>query len=251
MPVTHFFRLFLVMLFVAPSTSYASVIEPDYRATEPSALTPVYGNVGAAERKADLDFIAGMRPHHAGALTMSQDYLSSPKASDSRLRQLARGIIHNQQFEVGMLDMVEGFMKPQAPHHGTEWRQVANKGLAQKQRFVRAPIPALWGGKPVSEEDVRFAKAMIVHHEGALIMCRDYMSDPAATNKYLRLMCVDILRDQKLDIAFMNSVIGDYAGNPENVKIDPSMVHGMEGMAHGHGSHLPSKSHGTGHHNHH
>ena len=218
--------------------SAQAAVEPDYTPDKPPVLKPWYGNVGAAQRKADLDFIAGMRPHHAGALTMSEEYLKSSGASDPRLKKLAKGIIHNQTFEIGMLDTVEGFMKPEAPHHGSEWRQVAAQGLAQKQRFIRAPLPVLWGGGPVSAEDVRFAKAMIVHHEGALTMCNDYLSDPAADNKYLRLLCVDILKDLKLDISFMKSVIADYPGNPDDIKIDPSMIHGMEGMAHGaHGSH--------------
>lgn len=225
--------LVLLLTFFPAGYAAASVVEPDYDPSKPPVLTPWFGNVGAAERKADLDFIAGMRPHHAGALTMSEEYLKSEGSSDPRLKALAKGIIHNQEFELGMLDMVEEYMKPEAPHHGTEWRKIADKGLAQKQRFIRAPLPVTWGGGTVSTEDVRFAKAMIVHHEGALTMCNDYNANPAAKNKYLRLMCVDVLRDQKLDIDFMNKVISDYPGNPDDVKIDPSMIHGMEGMSHG------------------
>lgn len=213
-----------------------AAVEPDYNPSKPPVTTPWFGNVGAGERAADLNFIKGMRPHHAGALTMSNDYLKNPNASDARLKKLARGIIHNQNFEIGMLDVVEGFAKPDAPTEGKQWRQIATQGLAQKQKFVRAPLPPLWGRTNVSTEDVRFAKAMIVHHEGAVEMCRDYLDDTNARNKYLRLLCVDIQKDQTLDINFMNSVIADYPGNPADVKVDPSMVHGMEGMSHGHGA---------------
>ena len=45
-----------------------------------------------------------MRPHHAGALTMSQDYLQDPASSSPLLHQLARAIIINQKLEVLLLD---------------------------------------------------------------------------------------------------------------------------------------------------
>jgi uncharacterized protein (DUF305 family) len=226
--------LFFSVLFIF-SVKVLAAVEPNYDPSKPPVTTPWYGNVGSNERKADLGFIDGMKPHHAGALTMSDEYLKNKNASDPRLKKLAKGIIRNQTFEIGALAEVESFLKPPAPAHGTEWRQIATKGLAQKQRFVRSPLPTLWSVGKVSQEDVRFAKAMIVHHEGALTMCDDYLADPHARNKYLRLLCIDINKDQKLDINFMKSIIADYAGNPDDVKIDPSMIHGMEGMAHGHG----------------
>jgi uncharacterized protein (DUF305 family) len=228
----------LVSLILTLALPAKAQVEPDYDPSKPPVTTPWFGHVGAAERQADLEFIKGMRPHHAGALTMSQDYLQSKHATDPRLKQLAKGIIRNQTFEIGMMDHIEDLMSPEAPSSGTHWRQVATQGLAQKQRFVRSPVPALWGGGPVSKEDVRFAKAMIVHHEGALTMCQDYLRNPSANNKYMRLLCVDIQKDQANDINFMRSVINDYPGNPDDVKIDPSMIHGMEGMAHhGHATH--------------
>lgn len=231
----------ICLIFLLQAGPVLAAVEPDYDPSKPPVTTPWFGAVGAAERKADLDFIKGMHPHHAGALTMSQDYLRSKDASDPRLQKLAKGIIRNQTFEIGMLKTVETLMTPPAPQTGTEWRQVAIRGLAQKQKFVRAPLPVLWGGGPVSKRDVQFAKAMIVHHEGALTMCRDYLGQASASNKYLRLLCVDILKDQALDISFMKSVIADYPGNPDEVKIDASMIHGMEGMSHGgaHKGHAP------------
>ena len=221
------------------STSVFAAVEPNYAPDKPPVTNPWYAKQSAAQRQADLDFIKGMRPHHAGALTMSEDYLKDAKASDTHLTQLAKGIIHNQKFEIGMLNRVEQLVgKPLATD--PEWRQIAEKGLAQKQRFTRAPMPGpiYTGSKIVTARDVQFAKAMVVHHEGALTMCNDYLSNPAATNKYLRLLCVDILTDQKMEIDFMNAVVERYPGNPDDVKIDASMIHGMEGMHHG-GHHAP------------
>ncbi len=208
-----------------------AAVEPNYAPDKPPVTTPWFATQGPAEQKADMDFIKGMHPHHAGALTMSEEYLRDKGASHGPLIALAKGIIHNQKFEMGMLNRVEQLVGK--PINGErEWRQIAERGLAQKQRFTRAPMPSGFGNGVVSRRDVEFAKAMIVHHEGALMMCDDYLANPAASNKYLRLLCVDILTDQKMEIGFMKDVVAKYPGNPDDVKIDASMIHGMEGMEH-------------------
>ncbi len=224
------------LLFTAPM-AYAAV-EKEYDPGKPRVTTPWFGKIDAASRQADMTFIQGMRPHHAGALTMSQDYLASPNASSPVLKQLARGIMHNQTFEIGMLDSVESHIKAASDNRGMQ--QLATEGLAQQQRFLRAPMPVLWSGAAnpaVTERDVQFAKAMIVHHEGALDMANAYLADPAADNLYLKKMCLDILVDQEQEIALMRKIISTYPGDAAAVKIDASMVHGMEGMHHGHGAH--------------
>lgn len=232
MKLFHIIALCIAVLFLWVNRGHAAV-EPNYVPDKPPVTTPWYAEQGEAERKADLDFIEGMRPHHAGALTMSDAYLKDAQASNSQLKQLARGIILNQQFEIAMLDRVKDFVaKP--IEGGRQKRQVAERGLAQKQRFVRAPMPGPLDAKvrDVSERDVQFAKGMAIHHEAALIMAQDYLNNPAATNKYLRLMCVEILKDQKMEIAFMHKVAAQYPGDPASVKVDMSMIHGMEGMSH-------------------
>ena len=86
---------------------------------------------------------------------------------------------------------------------------------------------------------MQFAKAMIIHHQGAVEMARAYHANPDARNGFLGLMNVDITTDQTQEIALMRRVIAAYPGDAASVRVDPSMVHGMEGMRHG--------SHGGGH----
>jgi len=231
---TFLFAL-LTLLLALPAKAQ---IEPNFDSSKPFVSKLLYANQGAAGRQADLDFIAGMKPHHAGALTMSEQYLKDSNSKNPRLKQLAKGIIENQTFEIGMLKRVRELVEPPLKSD-PEWRPVAELGLAQKQRFVRTPIPSPFAarGEVVSTRDVQFAKAMIIHHQGALDMADHYLSLPAAQNYYLRRMCVDILADQSQEIRFMNDIIALYPGNPDNVKISPDMVHGMEGMAHIHGHH--------------
>lgn len=217
---------------------HASVMEPDYNSEKDTALTPVYGYVGHGQLAADMGFIEGMKPHHEGALTMSEDYLESGKARNKALKSLAGGIIHNQKFEIYMLASVKRRLEQFHPHHGVkDYGVVAVRGLAQHNQYRRAPMPVLSDLDNVSAEDVRFAKAMIVHHEGAVTMAKDYLANPDADNAYLRALCFDVLRDQPAEIAFMGKIIKAYKGDASSIKIDPSMVHGMEGMKHGGNAH--------------
>ena len=55
---------------------------------------------GVDEQQADMGFINGMRPHHAGALSMSKEYLADKNSSNIKLKALAGGIIKNQTFEI-------------------------------------------------------------------------------------------------------------------------------------------------------
>ncbi|MBI0538591.1 DUF305 domain-containing protein [Roseomonas sp. KE2513] len=206
-----------------------------------SSYTVVPSRFLGAALKADRDYLDGMRPHHAGALTMSEEYLRDPSGSSPVLRTLAQAIIHNQRFEIALLDEVRRRLA-QPP---TIWdlglatiavQPAASDGLAISYRFTRFPIP---GPLPVTglvnERDVQFAKAMSIHHQGALDMAMAYQADPNARNTFLRLLNVDIITDQRQEIALMQRVIAAYPGNAEAVLVPASMVHGMEGM--GHASH--------------
>ena len=230
--MNHYLRMTLLTAFLLPLSAGPTfaAVEENFDPSKPMVTTPWFSSVGIEEKQADLGFITGMRPHHAGALTMSQEYLASADASNPTLKQLARGIIRNQEFEISMLDNIENLLNRISPAEGQKlWAQVATKGLAQKARFTRSPMPAVHiSGGEISAEDVRFSKAMIIHHQGALDMANEYLANPAAQNGYLRLMCQDILLDQSQEIALMQSVVDSYKGDAEAIKIDPSMVHGMD-----------------------
>lgn len=221
----------IVFSVVFTATAHAR-IEPSYRADAMPDMTVLYGKVTPGTRSADLEFIAGMKPHHAGALIMSEEYLNHPGASSPTLKKLARGIIHNQTFEIGMLAAANALAGKPVTNAG-EYRPVAVQGLAQNQKFIFAPMPdgLAISGENISAADVAFAKGMIIHHQGAVDMAHDYLRNPNATNSYLRLMCNDIITDQTQEIALMQSVINAYAGDADAVPA--AKVHGMEHMGHG------------------
>lgn len=225
-----------------------------------TSYTVVSGAGLAAAMKADRDYVTGMRAHHAGALTMSDEYLADPQARSPALRTLAVAIIHNQRFEIALLDGVaRNLDRAGSSLGGLVIQPSASEGLAVSYRFARYPIPGplvafAAPGAAVTERDVQFAKAMTIHHQGALDMAGAYQRDPNGRNSFLRLLNVDIITDQTQEIALMRRVAAAYPGDAEAVPVPASMVHGMEGMSHGgHGGHAappaadPHAGHGGGH----
>ncbi|MBD0271988.1 MAG: DUF305 domain-containing protein [Acetobacteraceae bacterium] len=225
----------------AATPAARAAIEDSYSPGEPPVSTTWFGPASAKARQTDLDYVAGMRPHHAGALSMSRDYLADPGRSSPLLQALARAIVANQTFEIGVLDEVGRNLDrpPVRLPFGVALQPQATEGLAGTQRFFKEPIPsgATYAFGPVSERDVQFAKAMILHHQAALDMARDYLADRDARNGFLGLMNVDIVTDQTQEIALLRRAIAAYPGDPDAVRVDPSMVHGMEGMKHRGGGH--------------
>lgn len=236
----------LLALALAAPLPAAAAIEESYKQDNAGpALTTWYISADPASIKADRDYVAGMRPHHAGALSMARDYLADPASSSPVLRVLAEAIIRNQSFEVAVLDEVGRNLDLPSTEINLGFvrfaiRPAATEGIAQRQRFLHSPIPSLLDGfanpgAPITERDVQFAKAMTIHHQAAVDMARGYHADPNARNGFLGLMNIDIDRDQTNEIALMRRVITQYPGDPDKVQVDPSMIHGMEGMSHGGG----------------
>jgi uncharacterized protein (DUF305 family) len=195
--------------------------------------------------RADLDYAAGMQRHHEGAVTMSRDYLDDPRGTNPVLRKMAHGIIANQRFEIAVLDVVER-------HAAAEPETVIDLGFARIVRrpagidglehqwaFLKREPPgfldlALAPGLESSERDVKFAREMMIHHQGALDMARSYNADPQATNLILKRLNLDIIVDQSYEIGFLQQIVDRFPGDPAAVEID-DQIPGMEGMDHGAG----------------
>jgi uncharacterized protein (DUF305 family) len=236
-----------VLAVAATAPAASAAVGEDYDSDRGPVTTTWYGPVNAAALQADRDYIVGMRPHHAGALTMSQEYLADPGATNPVLRHLAQAIVQNQRYEIGLLDEVGRRLDaPPVTYNFGLFRVTlqpqATEGLAQTQRFLKAPIPGplVFGAGSIGERDVQFAKAMTIHHQGALDMAKAYNASPNARNGFLRLLNVDIVADQSQEIALMRRVVAAYSGDAAAVQVPASMVHGMEGMSHngaGHAGH--------------
>ena len=206
------------------------------------------GPAGVVEagRQADLRYVEGMRPHHAGALTLARDYLADPEARNPALRWLAQSIIPNQGFEIGLLDEI-GRLSAAQPRSLGGWamRPMATDHAGARQRFLKTPPPGLLSllepGAPVTARDVRFAKEMAVHHRAAVRMAQRYNADPASRNNYLKLLNVGIVTDQTQEILVMERAIAAYPGDADAIQVDPATIPGMEHMMSRHGEAPPGQ----------
>jgi len=196
--------------------------------------------VDPALARTDLEYIDMMSRHHAGAQTMSEDYLADPRGTNPVLRKLADAIITNQGFEIAVLARArEGVTRPPEVQDlgfgRVATRELGVDGLEHRWRFIPKPAPTtaeldLVPGAGVSEYDVAFAKGMMIHHQAALDMAWEYNRNPAAENRVLRLLNTGIIREQRYEIGFLEDVVARYPGDADAVQ--PTMPKGMP-MHHG------------------
>jgi uncharacterized protein (DUF305 family) len=252
----------LALLIILPDVSWATEYENEDDDT--SGHVPVFAHeivvlgpgdtVDPAVVRADLEYIAGMVPHHEGALTMSQDYLADPRGTNPLLRKLAHAIIFNQRFEIAMLEKI-GQQLEKEPQTLADLgstrivrREIGIDGLEHQWKFVKRRPPgaldlALAPGLEASERDVKFSREMMMHHQAAVDMARSYNADPKAANRIIKRLNFDIIVDQNNEIGFLEQIVARFPGDPDAVEIDRSipgmdmpMNHGgasMGGMDHG------------------
>jgi uncharacterized protein (DUF305 family) len=206
----------------------------------------------------DLEYIAGMVPHHEGALTMSMEYLADPRGANPLLRELAHAIIANQRFEIAMLEQLRRRLDRE-PRTVADLgfgrvvrRELGIDGLEHQWKFVKRRPPGaldllLAPGLETSERDVKFSREMVIHHQAAVDMARRYNADPEAANRIIKRLNFDIMVDQANEIAFLDRMLDRYPGDPNTVEID-EMIPGMEHMQmdHGEGS-MEGMGHGMQH----
>lgn len=220
----------------------------------PVVVRDVFANEESARRamEADLAFAQNMARHHQGAVDMAEAYLQDLRGTNPVLRRLSRAIIHNQAFEIAVLEVVRRHVAagPQrvVQFGSTELVSLSRgvDGLEHEWMFVRAPAPSvadIWlsPGLRVSDFDVQFARPMIEHHSAALEMAMTYNTDPNGKNVVLGPMNTGIMVDQRYEIGFLQRLISRYPGDPTSVPDDPKMMEimkaSMSGMEAGHGGH--------------
>jgi uncharacterized protein (DUF305 family) len=129
-------------------------------------------DLGTADADYDLRFIDAMIPHHEGAVVMAKEVLQKSKRPE--LKKLATSMIQAQTAEIAEMKQWRSAWYPKAPTTPMAWspemKHMMPMSDEQKQGMMKIDLGAADAGF-----DLRFVKAMIPHHEGAVTMAQDLL----------------------------------------------------------------------------
>lgn len=143
----------------------------------------------------DYDFIAGMIPHHQGAIVMSEESLKT--LSDKRLKKLAKAIIDSQKKEIAFMS---NWLKNSQPKVVTNEDMAASKEMMQQTMIVMQEMHEI----PLTGNmDKDFAQGMIPHHEAAVVMAKVVL--PYLKDEKVKAFAQEVISVQNKEIAQMNT----------------------------------------------
>jgi len=141
----------------------------------------------------DIDFVAGMIPHHQGAVDMAEVQLKFGR--DEELKKLARAIILMQTDEIAMMSSWlrgrKGHILPDAEYRPT------TIGFKEAMDKMHADMNIEFTG----DADRDFVLGMIPHHQGAVDMAAVYK--PHGKYQHLQDLATNIISTQLQEIRVM------------------------------------------------
>ncbi|MFD5558665.1 DUF305 domain-containing protein [Streptomyces sp. NPDC127068] len=182
------------------------------KAAGPSVIAPGKPGEGAATlsageakkrlgddspNSADFDYIQMMIKHHAQALVMTA--LVPTRAGSEKVKRLAARVAASQKPEIGAM---EGWWEGNGgPKHsaGTGHAHASMPGMATEAQLAK--LRAARGGA----FDELFLALMITHHEGAVTMAADALSE--GNNVLVEEMANDVIAQQTAEIGRMRGLL--------------------------------------------
>jgi uncharacterized protein (DUF305 family) len=161
---------------------------------------------------ADIEFMSGMIPHHAQAITMSR--WAPTHGGSAAIQRLAERIINAQEDEIATMqrwlrDRRQPVPDMHAMHH-MEHMPLAAGMLTPAQM---KQLDAARG----DEFDRLFLTFMIQHHRGAVAMVQKLFSSyGAGQDQTVFKFASDVNVDQSTEIARMESMLVDLISTPRN-----------------------------------
>lgn len=158
----------------------------------------------------DLDFVAGMLPHHEGAIVMSESIL--PTLTDPAVHQLAIDIVKSQKEEVI-------YMKNWLASHKElpqDQRDIANSKemMTKSMKIMHNMMEVKLTGNP----NIDFMAGMLPHHEAAVEMAEVIM--PYLKDQSTKTFAKNIIKAQLKEITFMKAWLKENA--PAAQKVTPA-----------------------------
>jgi uncharacterized protein (DUF305 family) len=154
-------------------------------------------DLGPADANYDLRFIDAMRLHHQGAIVMAKE--AEQKSQRPEIKQLARNIIIEQEREEKeLLGKWRKAWYPQASEelvaYGGEGKSIVPMSKEQQKMMMMQEDL----GAADAQFDRRFMDAMIVHHEGAIIMAQDALKK--SQRPEMKKLAQEIITSQQKEI---------------------------------------------------
>lgn len=153
-------------------------------------------DLGPADATYDLRFIDAMILHHEGAVTMAEAALAQSQRPE--ILQLAEAIIAAQAQEIGQMEQWRKDWYPDASAEPVMYHGTMNHDMAMSEEMAAAMRMDVDLGMADDEFDLRFLKAMIPHHEGALAMAKDAQAKSARPE--MQTLAEAILTSQQAEI---------------------------------------------------
>ncbi|MEN9226387.1 MAG: DUF305 domain-containing protein [Thermostichus sp. HHBFW_bins_43] len=158
-------------------------------------------SLGPADEAFDLRFIDAMIPHHEGALLMAKEALE--KSQRPEIRQLAEAILATQSEEIEQMQAWRLSWYPEAPRYPLMWHEEMGHMMAMTpERLSHMRMDSDLGSAD-EQFDQRFIEAMILHHEGALLMAKEALEK--SQRPEIRQLAEAILASQQAEIEQMRA----------------------------------------------
>lgn len=145
------------------------------------------GNMSNAKGdQVDAMFVTGMVPHHQAAIDMAE--LGVTDADHAEIKELSQNIIKSQTAEIEQMDAI----KSDLPE---------SKGSMMSQEQMTGMMSDVDSLKKAKNFDKAFIDAMIPHHQAAVVMANQVISN--GTNAEVEQLAKAIVKAQSKEIAQM------------------------------------------------
>ena len=173
---------------------------PELSATPTASASIAAGSPAAGPHsQADVDFAAGMIPHHGQAIQMADMVLAT--TSNAQVRALAERIKAAQNPEIATMS---GWLRGWQADVPDPFAADAMGGM-HGDHLMSADDMAEMRSASGAAADRMFLTMMPEHHEGAIAMARDELS--AGTNPSAKALAEKIIDDQTAEITEMTSML--------------------------------------------
>lgn len=156
------------------STSNADHVEHGNAMSNSGMAHRTEMDLGPADADYDLRFIDAMILHHQGAVVMAKEV--QQKSTRPAMKQLADEIIKAQAKEIAQMQQWRKAWYPSAGEQPVAWHTQMNHMMVMSPEQIKAMQMDTDLGEANDEFDLRFLNAMIPHHDGALIMAQNVLS---------------------------------------------------------------------------